>query len=119
VAVGREVLILDSFDFGIMPLRDTELHRGKQPLNVKEHMASGLLLVASPVGHYLTVIEQGVMGSCGHHRWVGDFLERLVSNPDLRAQLGGNGRRRVEERYDTWPQMRRLVDVFHEVAAER
>jgi glycosyltransferase involved in cell wall biosynthesis len=112
--------VLDSFDVGIMPLRDTELHRGKEPLKVKEYMASGLPVVASPVGHNLTVIEHGVHGFFADSRdeWV-TFLERLVRDADLRAELGANGRRLVEERYDMWPQMRRLVDVFHEVAAER
>jgi glycosyltransferase involved in cell wall biosynthesis len=112
--------VLDSFDIGIMPLRDTEVHRGKEPLKVKEYMASALPVVASPVGHNLTVIEHGVHGFFADtmDEWV-TFLERLVRDADLRAELGANGRRLVEERYDVWPQMRRLVDVFHQVAAER
>ncbi len=53
---------LADFDIGIMPLADTALHRTKEPLKIKEYMAAGLPIVASPVGHNLRVVREGETG---------------------------------------------------------
>ena len=108
------------FDIGLMPLTDTELHRAKEPLKVKEYMAAGLPIVLSPVGHNLRVVRDGVDGffaaDAGEWR---DHLIRLVRDPELRARLGANGRKLVLERYDLPRLLQELADLFAELAEPR
>lgn len=105
------------FDIGIMPLSDTELHRTKEPLKVKEYMAAGLPMVLSPVGYNLQVVRDGVDGffAATDDEWVG-HLERLVGNAELRAELGANGRHLVLERYDLPRLLAELAELFHRLA---
>jgi glycosyltransferase involved in cell wall biosynthesis len=104
------------FDVGIMPLADTEIHRTKEPLKIKEYMAAGLPLVISPVGHNLGVVsdgEQGFFASTGEE-WR-DRLVQLAASAELRAEMGGRGRRLVLERYDLPRMLDELAALFHEL----
>ena len=105
------------FDIGLMPLSDTELHRTKEPLKVKEYMAAGLPIVLSPVGHNQRVVRDGIDGffAADDAEWRGHLI-RLVRDPALRAQLGANGRELVLERYDLPRLLQELADLFAELA---
>lgn len=106
------------FDVGLMPLSDTELHRAKEPLKVKEYMAAALPIVLSPVGYNLTVVEDGVQGFFAdtEEEWE-ERLTRLVGDPELRARMGGAGRQLVLERYDLPRLLRELAEMFRRLAA--
>jgi glycosyltransferase involved in cell wall biosynthesis len=106
------------FDIGIMPLADTEIHRTKEPLKIKEYMAAGLPIVISPVGHNLRVVTDGREGflASDEAEWRGR-LEQLVASPELRAELGGRGRELVLERYDLPHLLDELSALFHRLAS--
>jgi glycosyltransferase involved in cell wall biosynthesis len=108
------------FDIGIMPLADTEIHRTKEPLKVKEYMAAGLPIVLSPVGHNLRVVTDGREGlfATSSEEWAAQ-LEKLVGNSALRAELGANGRALVLERYDLPRMLEQLASLFHRLAEDR
>lgn len=107
------------FDIGIMPLADTEIHRTKEPLKIKEYMAASLPLVLSPVGHNLRIVSDGREGffAANDDEW-SDRLMRLVTDASLRAELGGNGRRLVLERYDLPRLLDELAALFHSLAGD-
>jgi glycosyltransferase involved in cell wall biosynthesis len=108
------------FDIGLMPLTDTQLHRAKEPLKVKEYMAAGLPMVLSPVGHNLQVVRDGVDGFfAGSSAEWHDRLVELVRDPELRARLGASGRDLVLERYDMPRLLEELADLFSELAGSR
>lgn len=106
-----------SFDIGIMPLVDTEIHRTKEPLKIKEYMAAGLPLVLSPVGHNLRVVTDGQEGffALTADEWR-DRLERLVSSSELRSRLGERGRALILERYDLPRLLDELAALFREMS---
>ena len=108
---------LEGADIGILPMEDTEPHRGKEPFKLKEYMAWGLPVVASPIGHTPKVLTDGQEGfyATTREEWTANLVN-LIRDDDLRHRMGANGRRLVEERYDSWPQMRRLVAVLAQVA---
>jgi glycosyltransferase involved in cell wall biosynthesis len=107
------------FDIGIMPLSDTEIHRTKEPLKIKEYMAAGLPLVISPVGHNLRVVTDGGEGflAADQDAWT-KHLEQLVASPRLRAEMGRKGRELILERYDLPLLLDELSGLFHRLTRE-
>lgn len=95
-----EIDDLSKIDVGIMPLPDDEWSKGKCGFKLLQYMALDIPAVASPVGVNVEIINNGVDGFlCSKSdEWI-DALEKLISNPQLRKDLGRAGRRIVEDRY--------------------
>lgn len=108
-----------AFDIGIMPLADTELHRGKEPFKIKEYMAAGLPIVLSPVGHNRHVVTDGTQGyfATTPDQWK-ERLELLVGDARLRAEMGAKGREVALSRYDLPRLLDELSTLFHRLAEE-
>jgi glycosyltransferase involved in cell wall biosynthesis len=115
-----EYSLFADLDVAIMPLSDTEHNRGKEPYKIKEYMAAGLPIVASPVGHNLRVVEEGRHGYLPRspEGWE-EALERLVLDPELRQRMGAEGRALVQERWDYPRLLADLARVLREVVEER
>jgi glycosyltransferase involved in cell wall biosynthesis len=108
-----EVDDLRSFDVGLMPLPDDEWARGKCGMKALQYMALGIPPVVSPVGMNAALVRDGVNGF--HARSDGEWVDRLallLRDPGLRARLGHEARRTVEERYAARVQAPRLARVF-------
>lgn len=105
------------FDIGIMPLTDSELHRAKEPVKIKDYMAAGLPIVLSPVGHNRQVVTDGQEGffASSPEEW-SERLERLIGDPGLRSEMGVRGRELVLDRYDLPRLLDELADLFHRLA---
>ena len=73
------------------------------PLTILEAMATGLPVVATPVGDIGQVVEDGVSGRLVPVRApeaLANALEPLLSQPPLRRAMGKAARQRVQERFD-------------------
>lgn len=85
---------------GLYPLPDNEWTRGKCGYKALAYMASGAVPVASPVGASATIVEHGLRGF--HARtddeWV-EHVDRLLGDPELRAEMSVRGRAFVEEKF--------------------
>jgi glycosyltransferase involved in cell wall biosynthesis len=46
-----------------------------------------------------------------------DAIVRLLRDPDLRARMGAEGRRRVEQRYNWELEFPKLAELYEEVLA--
>lgn len=112
-----EIEQINAMDIGVMPLPDTPWMRGKCGYKLIQYMACGLPVVASPVGVNAEIVEHGVNGFLAETP--GDWsraLETLISNPELRLQMGTAGRKRVEERYSLQVYGPRVAALLSEVA---
>lgn len=111
--LDSEISDLQSLDVGLMPLRDSEWARGKCAFKAIQYMASGIPVVASPVGITCDLIQHGTNGLLADspEEWFSQ-LERLLLDAALRAHLGAAGRRTVEQSYslETWAP--KLVAIF-------
>jgi len=80
-------------DIGLAPLPDNPFTRGKCSFKVLEYSASGLPVVASPVGTNPDHVKDGVTGylatTCD--QWL-EKLAVLLDNPTLRREMGARGR---------------------------
>ncbi|MCU0399292.1 MAG: glycosyltransferase [Cyclobacteriaceae bacterium] len=100
-------------DIGIMPLPDDEWSKGKCGFKALQYMALEIPCLASPVGVNTTIIQHGVNGF--HCQTEEDWLtcfDKLISNPDLRRQLGRAGRKTVEEHYSVNSNTSTFLSLF-------
>jgi glycosyltransferase involved in cell wall biosynthesis len=85
---------------GIMPLPDNEVSRGKSGMKALQYMATGRPVVVSPVGVNAEIVQPGRNGylTSSVDDWV-DALLKLARDPALRARLGANARKTIEDGY--------------------
>lgn len=116
----REVVDLQEFDIGIMPLPDDRWARGKCGAKLLQYMGVGVPGVASAVGVNTEIVADDANGLLARHpdEWM-DRLSRLIDDAALRARLGDAGRRTVEERYSAQVHAPALLDVFRRCIEER
>lgn len=114
---ANEVAEVQAMDVGIMPLLDLPFERGKSGYKLIQYMACGLPVVASPVGVNSDIVREGENGFLAENsdQWSG-ALRTLISDPDLRAQMGRAGRACVEKDYSLASQAPRLVEVFRSIS---
>lgn len=113
-AEETEASLLSQIDVGVMPLKDAPWERGKCGYKLIQYMAAGKPVVASPVGVNCEIVT-GDIGFLAAE--VDDWeraLQRLVSEPAVRMQMGANARLSMERNYSTWVVASRLVSVFAE-----
>jgi glycosyltransferase involved in cell wall biosynthesis len=115
-----EARSLRTLDVGIMPLADGPFERGKCGYKLVQYMASGLPVVASPVGVNRRLVEHGVNGllADGPREWE-VAIETLLADPALRRRMGEAGRRKVEEGYCLTVTGPRLVELLGRAAGSR
>lgn len=108
-----EVQSIQSFDIGIMPLDDSPWERGKCGYKLIQYMACGLPVVASPVGVNKQIVEHGVNGFLAQDtdEWK-QALYQLLSDVNLRKNMGIMGRRLIESQYSLEVQAPRLEKLI-------
>jgi glycosyltransferase involved in cell wall biosynthesis len=82
-----------------------------------EAMAMQVPVVSTQLSGIPEVIEDGLTGllvPSEDKDALAQAMARLLENPDLRAELGREGRKRVEERFDIHKNIGRLVELFKE-----
>ena len=106
---------LREIDIGIMPLPDNQWTKGKCGMKGLQYMALEIATVMSAVGVNPEIIRQGENGflATDTRQWV-DALSRLIEDPQLRRQLGREGRRTIEEKYSVRAQRDNLVRFLEE-----
>lgn len=97
---AAEVQLFQSSDIGLMPLPDEPYERAKENYKTKIYLASGLPVVASPVGMNKVFISNGERGLFAKtpQDWV-TAIAAFVADASLRERCGSQGRQFVYERY--------------------
>ncbi len=70
------------------------------PVTITEAMASGIPVISSDIGGISELVEHGVTGLLApprDPRALADLIERLLKGPDLRRELGQNGRTSIRQ----------------------
>ena len=92
------------------------------PMAILEAMASGLPIVATNVGGIPEIVRDGCNGflvSPGDIAALKLKLTTLIQNSELRAAMGRQSRKIVEEEFDLESYVERLVALYRSVAAPR
>lgn len=108
-----EVLDLNQFDIGIMPLPNDEWVKGKCGLKGLSYMACGVATVMSNVGVNSEIINHGKNGYLANNNteWI-SILSQLIENADLRAKIGEEGRKTVVEKYSVEANKQKYLQVL-------
>jgi glycosyltransferase involved in cell wall biosynthesis len=108
-------LIADA-DIMVLPSFEENL-----PMSIIEGMASGLAIVATPVGAVEDIVsdgETGLLVPAGDVDALAAALTRLVTDPALRQRLGAAGLAVHRARLDIEPYVDRLAAIWKDAAAE-
>ena len=109
-----EIEKLQQFDIGVYPLPDEEWVLGKSGLKAIQYMALGIPTVATAIGANFRVIENGVSGFLVKEKveWI-QALSELIENPELRKEIGLNGRKRVENLFSIEANKRKYLNILN------
>ncbi len=89
---------LATSDIGLAPLPDDPFTRGKCSFKVLEYSASGLPVVASPIGTNAQYVQEGITGflCVTPEEWV-EKIGHLIENPQMRNAMGRAGVERAKQ----------------------
>ena len=115
-----EAAHIRSLDIGIMPLTDSPWSRGKCGYKLIQYMASGLPVVASPVGVNAEIVAHDVTGflATTEDEWR-RALHGLLADAGLRAAMGAAGQARAMQDYSLNVWAPRLGRLLHEAGGLR
>ena len=92
------------------------------PYTIVEGMRAGLPVVASHVGGVSEAVIDGVTGYCVPRSDVNALREQLVtlvSDPELRRQMGSLGRAKYESQFTFEHMFEQTLDVYKQVVSQR
>jgi glycosyltransferase involved in cell wall biosynthesis len=108
-----ELEMSQEFDVGIMPLIDGPFEQGKCGYKLIQYLASGLPVIASPVGVNRQIVEPGVNGylATSSTDWL-TALRELRDNKEKINLMGQAGRRKAEQLYNLQVTAPRLLNLL-------
>ena len=111
--LDREIADFQNLDIGLYPMEPSIWCMGKSGLKAVQYGAVGIPTIASPIGAVNRVLEQDRTGLLvGTPIQWRDAVVRLVSDPDLRAEMGAAARKRIVERYSLGAWAPRWVSIL-------
>ena len=112
-SLEEEVSGFAGINIGLMPMREDPWTLGKCAFKAIQYMSLGIPTVASPVGMNCEVIRDGQNGflPADAEGWV-RALDALLSDRELAAKLGREGRLTVERDYSLRKTSARLVEIL-------
>jgi glycosyltransferase involved in cell wall biosynthesis len=110
---ATEILDIQSFDIGIMPLDSSPWELGKCAYKLIQCMACGVPVIGERIGANCDLIEDGQNGflASDHAEWTEAF-KRLLEDPKLRERFAQAGRKTVVEKYSLKSQEEIMAHIF-------
>jgi glycosyltransferase involved in cell wall biosynthesis len=98
-------------------IRDSRGNVDGLPVVLLEAMAAGRAIIASRISGIPLALKEGdgILTEPGDETALSESVEKLLGDPDLRAELGRNARRRAEGEL-TWDHIaRRYLDFYNDI----
>jgi len=100
-------------DIGIMPMPDDDWAKGKCGFKALQYMALQIPAVVSAVGSNKFIVAHGDDGFLCYtpQDWV-NFLSQLISDSDLRTQIGKKGREKILKQFSVESNQDNFLSLF-------
>jgi glycosyltransferase involved in cell wall biosynthesis len=114
----KELMALQSFDVGLMPLPDSEQTRGKCGFKMLQYMACGVPVLASAVGANPSLFAGAAAGRllAPGDDWTTALLEIARQPQASRQAMGAAGRAHVQAHFSVASVVNQYVTLFQQVA---
>jgi glycosyltransferase involved in cell wall biosynthesis len=100
----------------VAPFKDTEVTRCKSPLKIVEYMASAKAIVASNVGEVCKMLGGvAVLRAPGDYHGIAEGIITLLSNENLRLNLGLAARIRAERKFNWSSTAKNLLQAYQKI----
>lgn len=117
--VGRQQVadLLSTATAGLVVLEPTPNHIESLPIKLFEYMAAGVPVIASDFPLWREIVEDA---QCGllvkvHAPSVAAAMQWMIDHPQEARQMGENGRRAVQERYNWNTEAQRLTELYRAI----
>lgn len=115
--VGRDVIyqIFSISKVGIVTLHPIINYLDSLPIKMFEYMAAGIPVVASDFPLWKSIIEENNCGICVdplNPEAIGEVINGLLSNDNLSEQMGKNGRKAIETKYNWENEFQKLLSFY-------
>lgn len=100
---------------GLLIFHPVPNHVDAQPNKMFEYMSAGIPVIASNFPLWREIIEGNHCGLCVdplHPEAIATAIDFVLGNPDLARQMGENGRRAIESRYNWSIEEKKLLNFY-------
>ena len=113
-----EIKDLQKIDIGIYPLTQDKWVLGKSGLKALQYMALGIPTIATNVGTNPGIISHMKNGLLvkTDKEWV-EAIQTLANNPDLRAKIGLEARKKITENYSLDVTENKYLSILNELTS--
>lgn len=110
---ATEIKDLLQINVGMMPLTDDPWAKGKCGFKALQYLALGIPAVVSPVGVNTEIVASGINGYlCENEEDWYRALETLITDTQLRTQMGHAGRQKIEAQYSVKANTENFLRLF-------
>lgn len=93
-------------------------HTDSQPNKLFEYMAAGLPVIASNFPLWKEIVEKNSCGICVNplnSKEIAEAINWVLKNPQQAAEMGRNGRKAIEEKYNWDAESRKLISFYEQI----
>ncbi|MCB5363229.1 glycosyltransferase family 4 protein [Pusillimonas sp. CC-YST705] len=97
-------------------------HIDAQPNKMFEYMSAGVPVIGSHFPLWKQIIEGNACGICvdpEQPQQIADAMDYLLNNPEAACQMGKNGQRAVQEKYNWTMEESKLIDFYQTLVKRR
>ncbi len=108
-------------DVTVVPMKEPHIV-GTLPIKIYDSMACQVPIILAATGEAQLIVEEskaGIATAPGDARQLREAILYLRANPELRAELGRNGRQAVESQYSRRAQAQRLEQLLRGILQTR
>lgn len=110
--------VLEKSKIGIVTFLSAPNHIDAQPNKMFEYMSSGLPVIASNFPLWQEIVEGNRCGLCIdplNPQAIGEAIQYLIEHPSIAEEMGENGRKAVEKKYN-WPvEEQKLLSLYKSI----
>jgi glycosyltransferase involved in cell wall biosynthesis len=100
---------------GLVTLHPTLNYLESLPVKMFEYMSAGIPVIASNFPLWREIIKQNNCGICVNPLnppEIAEAIQWIIKHPNQAAEMGKNGRKAVEEKYNWEPECKKLLNIY-------